>query len=120
MKDKLGYLASPYKNYYAGLDGAYHDVCVIAGNLIQAGVSVYCPIAHGHGIARYSGMEMNNYDIWMPLDKMMLDRCDFLIVAHMLGWTESRGITEEINYFLMSGKPIYDLDIGTLCLVQRK
>jgi len=50
----------------------------------------------------------------------MLDRCDVLIVAHMLGWQDSIGIKIEIDYFIEADKPIYDLNIKNLCMVRRK
>ena len=118
-KTTLGYLASPYALYPAGAEHAFIDICIIAGHLIEAGVNVYSPIAHCHPIAVYTGMKLHNYELWMPLDKIMLDRCDTLIVAHMEGWQHSKGIAEEVEYFATSDKPVYDLDIDTLCMVRR-
>jgi len=115
----LAYLASPYNNYHTGSEQAFIDICVIAGHLIEAGVNLYCSIAHCHSIATHTGMALHNYDLWMPLDKMMMDRCDVMIIAHMLGWENSRGIKEEIEYFALAKKPIFDLDIKTLCMVRR-
>ncbi len=117
---KLAYLASPYNNYYAGSEAAHRDICIIAGHLIQAGMALYCPIAHNHPIAVHTGMNLHDYELWMPLDKIMMNRCEILIIAHMIGWENSRGIKEEINYFVEANKPVYDLDIRTLCMVRRK
>lgn len=116
----LAYLTSPFNNYHTGSEQAHIDICIIAGHLIEAGVMLYCPIAHSYPISIHTGIELHNYELWMPLDKMMLDRCDTLIVAHMLGWQNSRGIKEEIDYFIESKKPIFDLSIKTLCMVRRK
>ena len=116
----LGYLASPYAKYPAGAEQAFIDVCAIAGQLIQSGMAIYSPIAHCHPIAVHTGMKLHNYELWIPLDKMMLDRCDVLIVAHMLGWQDSIGIKIEIDYFIEADKPIYDLNIKNLCMVRRK
>jgi len=116
----LGYLASPYKKFPKGAEQAFIDVCAIAGHLIQSGMAVYSPIAHNHPIAIHAGMKLHDYEIWIPLDKMMLDRCDVLIVAHMPSWEISEGIKIEIDYFIETGKSIYDLNIKNFCMVRRK
>ena len=83
-------------------------------------MAIYSPIAHTHPIAVHTGMKLHDYEIWIPLDKMMLDRCDVLIVAHMPSWEISKGIKIEIEYFIEAGKPIYDLNIKNLCMIRRK
>ena len=115
----LAYLACPYNNYHTGSEQAHIDICIIAGHLIEAGVNLYCPIAHNHPIAKWTGIALHNYELWMPLDKMMMDRCEVLIMAHMLGWQDSRGMKEELDYFVAANKPVFDLDIKTLCMVKR-
>ncbi len=116
----LAYLASPYSKYPAGAEQAFIDVCAIAGQLIQAGAAIYSPIAHSHSIAVHTGMRLHDYELWIPLDKIMLDRCDVLIVANMPGWEQSAGIKIEVDYFEKTNKYIYDLDINTLCMIRRK
>ena len=115
----LYYLASPYRLYPAGAEQAFIDVCAIAGHLIETGVMVYSPIAHCHPIAAHSDMDLHRYELWMPFDLLMLARCDGLIIAHMQGWEESVGIAEEVKYFMALNRPIFDLDIKTLCLRAR-
>lgn len=116
----LGYLASPYAKYPLGAEQAFIDVCAIAGHLIQSGMAIYSPIAHCHSIAVHTGMKLHNYELWIPLDKIMLDRCDVLIIAQMPSWEISEGIRIEIEHFIEADKPIYDLNIRNLCMVRRK
>jgi len=50
----------------------------------------------------------------------MMARCDSLIVAHMDGWAESKGIAHEVEFFAKAGKPIFDLNPTTLFMEKRK
>jgi hypothetical protein len=49
----------------------------------------------------------------------MMTRCDVLIVAHMTGWQESKGIAHEIDFFERANKSIYDLNPTTLMMHRR-
>jgi hypothetical protein len=119
-KASLAYLATPYTKYATGPHGAFFDASRLAGKLILSGVNVYSPIAHTHPIGLYGGMDILDLAIWLPFDEIMMDRCDSLIVAHMAGWRESRGIAHEIDFFERAGKPIADLDPDTLQMVARR
>jgi hypothetical protein len=115
----LAYLATPYSAYKHGPVAAWQAACRLAGRLIKAGTNVYSPIAHSHCIARYGGLDPLDHDLWMPLDKSMMDRCEVLLVAHMEGWEISKGIAIEVAAFEKAGKPIFDLDPQTLTMTKR-
>ncbi len=115
----LCYLATPYSKYPKGVDQAFKDAANLAGSLLKLGVSVYSPICHTHPIAIYSNIDPLDHEIWLPFDHAMLDVCGVLLVAHMDGWKESRGIAYEIEYFTKYGKPIYDLGPVTLKFTER-
>lgn len=119
-KHSLAYLASPYRLYPAGHEQAYADICAIAAQLLKAGVKVFCPIAHGHGIALHGEIDPDDMAVWHELNKAIMDRCDVLIVAHMKGWDVSNGIYEETKHFEQAGKTIFDLDVKTLLLKRRQ
>lgn len=116
----LAYLATPYTKYPHGPHIAFRHACKIAARLVQSGVNVYSPIAHTHPIAVHGGLDILDLTIWLPFDELMMSRCDTLIVAHMEGWQESKGIAHEIKFFLDAGKPIFDLDPQTLSMVRRQ
>jgi Domain of unknown function (DUF1937) len=115
----LAYLATPYSKYPTGPHGAFFDAARLAGKLLLAGVNVYSPIAHTHPIGLYSGMDILDLKIWLPVDELMMERCDILIVARMAGWETSSGIAHEIEFFERAGKPIFDLDPDTMKMVKR-
>ncbi|MGA9855097.1 MAG: DUF1937 family protein [Gammaproteobacteria bacterium] len=120
MTARLAYLASPYTKYPRGIDAAFGDVCALAAPLIRTGVNVFSPIAHSHPIAVNGGHDPLDQDFWKEIDAIFLDKCDVLIVAHMDGWKESRGIAHEIEVFERAGKPIFDLDPMSLSMVARR
>lgn len=117
--DVLAYLATPYSRYPGGLVHAFWAAAELAGALLKAGVNVYSPIAHMHPIAMYSDLDPLDHSIWLPLDELMMRRCDVLIVAYLSGWDESTGIKREIEFFQTARKPILDLDPTSLKMVQR-
>lgn len=120
-KTTLAYLATPYSKYPRGLVQAFIDASELAARLLRSGVHVYCPIAHTHPLAVYGKLDPLDHSIWLPFDETIMSRCDTLIVAHMEGWQESKGIAHEIEYFERMRKPIFDLpDITTCNMVRRQ
>lgn len=116
----ISYLATPYSKYADGIENAFRDAARLAGALLKTGVNVYSPICHTHPIAIYGRIDPLDHAIWLPFDQLMMDRCDNLIVAHMDGWEESKGVAYEIEYFRKAGKPIHDLvDLEKLKMVRR-
>lgn len=111
---RLAYIASPYRGFVGGLDAAHDAIAAIAGEMIERGVNVFSPIAHSHAIAKASGLDPVDHDVWMPLDAAMASACDALVVACLPGWLESRGVAEEIQIFEHRGKPVYYLDPVTM------
>lgn len=110
------YLATPYGGWAGnpGLSEAFAQACRQTAILIEAGVSVFCPIAHTHPVAAAGELDALNHDIWMPTDRPMMDAARGLIVCKMEGWHESKGVTEERRVFREAGKPIVYMDPGVV------
>lgn len=100
------YLASPYSKYPDGIDEAFQQACMAAGQLVKHGVKVYCPIAHTHAISIHGSVDPWAHDIWMPQDMPFMEAAKGLIVLQMPTWERSRGVMEEIGKFREAGKPI--------------
>jgi hypothetical protein len=113
------YLATPYTRYPHGIERACADAAALAGRLLKAGVTVYCPVAHGHTISQHSGIDPLDLTIWLPFNDAMLDAASSLIVAEMDGWQESQGVKYEIDKFEKAGKPIFMLSPETLSMRRR-
>ncbi len=115
----LAYLATPYSKYPAGIFAAFADAAKLSARLLAAGIRVYSPICHTHPISFHGGLDPLDLTIWLPFDEAMMEKADCLIVAHMKGWDESKGIKHEIQFFENAGKPIFDLDVDRLVMERR-
>lgn len=117
--DGVAYLATPYSKYPGGIEKAFIDASALASRLLVAGVNVYSPIAHTHPLAVHGGLDPLDHSIWLPFDAAMMAASSVLIVAHMEGWAESKGVAHEIFVFEAAKKPIFDLNPETLTMVRR-
>ena len=120
MAETLRYLASPYTAYPGGMEQAFIDVAILAGRLFAIGIPTFSPIAHAFPYVKYGNLDPLDYPAWKPVQERLMDACDSLIVAHMDGWEKSVGIAHEVAYFERSNKPIFDLDIVALTMVERR
>jgi len=113
----LLYLATPYSKYPQGLEVAFRHAAALSARLLLRGVKVYSPIVSTHPIAIHGGIDPFDHSIWLPLDALMMQRCNALLVAHMETWEISYGIGEEIRFFAAANKPAYHLDPKLMELV---
>ena len=107
LADQPGYiyLGSPYSKYEAGHDAAARVVADAAARLMQFGMVVYSPIAHGHAITMAGDLPLT-WDFWKRQCQPLVDSAAGLIVLTMAGWQESVGLQYEIEEFVRAGKPI--------------
>lgn len=110
----LIYLATPYSKYPGGTIKAYVAAAELAGRLMKAGLIVLSPIVHGHPISVHGDLDPLDHEIWLKLDRQIMQRCDAMLIAMMEGWRESYGIAKEIEYMTAWKKPIYELDPDSL------
>jgi hypothetical protein len=50
------------------------------------------------------------YDYWKSRDRLLVSRCDGIMVAKMDGWKESIGVQDEIQCARELGLPVYYID----------
>jgi hypothetical protein len=103
------YLGTPYTKYPAGNQTAFEHACVAAAHLVEAGVRVFCPIAHTHSIAVQGGLDPLDDKIWIPASMPMMTVARGLIVCKMPTWEESQGLSLEIAQFSFLGAPVYEM-----------
>lgn len=116
----LSYLATPYTKFQPDLDAAYRAAAKLCGRLLDAGVTAYSPIAHSHSLALHAGLDPLDEPMWYAHNLLLMARCDSLIVAHLPGWDDSKGVAFEIAHFRLRGDPIFDLDPETLRMARRQ
>lgn len=116
----LAYVASPYTLYAGGITNAFVDAARITARLMLAGIHTYSPIVASHPLAVYGKINPLDHTIWLPLNDVMLEKCDVLIVARMEGWDKSAGVAHEIEVFERARKPIYDLEPESLTMIRRE
>lgn len=104
------YLATPYSKWAEGIDDAACMAEEIAGRLIKAGVPVFSPIAHFHGIAYAADIDPMDADFWLKAEKPLLDAAAVLIIPILKGWDESAGIKQELIWADEQAKPVYFID----------
>ena len=102
----LVYLATPYSRYPRGLDAAREHACLIAAEFVAARVPVFCPIVHSHEIAMLGGLDPRDHDLWFRQNEAMLEHCDALAVPLMTGWSTSKGVCMEIDFFKSRRRPV--------------
>jgi len=115
-KGRFIYLASPYTLYRPGIEEACREISVVAGRLMEEGITVFCPIAHSHMISTHARIDPNIADFWLRLDRPLADAAFGLVVADMDGWVYSKGVKEEIQWFMKALKPMWLLNHDTFTL----
>lgn len=115
---KLCYLATPYTKFPGGIHIAFVEASRFAAKLMEAGISVYSPIAHTHPLAIYGNVDPLNHNIWLPFDEAMMNVSDALLVAQMPTWEISKGIQMEIDHFEDAKKDIHYLPDDTSWLTE--
>jgi nucleoside 2-deoxyribosyltransferase len=112
--NRFWYLASPYSRFRDGREAAYKAACHAAAVLARAGVPVFSPIAHSHGIAENGGINPVDHSIWLPADRPFMDAAKGIIVLKLAGWQTSVGVNHEIGYFARDGKPVIYMEPGVV------
>lgn len=108
------YLATPYAKWPGGRDDAFAHAAALAGRILKKGIGVFSPIAHSHPLHINAPSLPDDHDFWLDFDKRFVDVAHGGFVADLPGWEESRGVTQEIEWFQKAGKPLMLLDPVTL------
>jgi hypothetical protein len=104
------YVASPYSLYPYGKETAAREAGMAALELAIRGMNVFCPIAHSHAMSITSPQIQEDMIFWEKQDQPFLEACVGLIVVKMRGWTDSIGVTYEIEHIRRLKKPVMYLE----------
>jgi hypothetical protein len=72
---------------------------------MEAGHSIFSPIAHSHAIAVHGGLA-KDWGYWRNIDMEWIRLCGAVWVLQLQGWRESVGVTEEIRYAKIMQIPV--------------
>ena len=108
-EDKLYYLASPYSAESTLIrEDRYQKVDKAAAVLFKAGVNTVNPIGSCHQLSKLYKLP-SGYKEWQTRDRMLISRCDGVIVLDIDGWSKSVGVADEIEYAVSLGLEIIHL-----------
>lgn len=106
------YLAGPYSKLDHDKANRLH--CETAALLMEAGVTVFSPIAMGHAISTHGGLGWRDSDWWLAHCKPLVDAAVGCIVLTIDGWAESHGTWTGARWFEEQGKPVIPMHPGEI------
>lgn len=97
--NRLIYLAAPYASKEAVIRERRHVIVnKVAAELLSRGKIVFSPLTHNVPLGGFLPDEQaSSWPFWKRVDFAVLDKCDALYVLMLPGWTQSVGVTAEIN-----------------------
>ena len=105
------FLASPYSNPdYRVREERFLQAAQATGKLILKGYNVFSPISHSHPIYELVPETGESWEQWAAINHEMIDLSTEVWVLTIPGWTESRGVANEIEYAWETGKGLQFVD----------
>ena len=101
---KLYYFAHPYtckdkegKIIHVGEEANFNLCNIRGGELIEKGYMIYSPISHTHTIhvSNPQFLANNEYELWLKLDNLIIDKTDFDGIILAPEWESSNGCKKE-------------------------
>ena len=109
-ESKLLYLACPYSHSNNIVrKHRFHTACRASALLMKHNIIVFSPLSHSVPIAEHGDLG-EDHGFWMSMDIPILRRCDELLILGIDGWTESKGVKQEMFEALSLRKPITVID----------
>jgi len=109
---KLYYLASPYTHEDDNVrKERYETISKVGACLVSQGYHIFGPITESATYQKYGneiGIDLEGgWDYWEQHDKLMLSKCDGLIVVMLEGWNKSTGVLAEIEFAKKFMLPVF-------------
>lgn len=104
------YVASPYSHPDPAVrQWRFDAACQVTAAFLRAGLCAVSPIVHSHPLATH-GLDALDHQLWMRVDRPLLDACTAVAVLMLPGWQASKGVAAEIDIAKTAGKPITYVD----------
>lgn len=114
MSVNFWYVATPYTKFPAGHEAAAFMAARLTAKLMRAGVRCFSPIAHSHSVCIAGLQDMqHDSDFWCDHDEPLMEAAGGLLVVMAEGWSNSSGISREIDHFKHRNKPVVYWDPST-------
>lgn len=108
------YVGSPYSLYPDGLEASNAAICEQTALLLQHGIPAFSPIAHGHAVAKYGDLDPLDCEMWLRINKPMMDAPIGMIAVMLPSWERSVGLCFERKAFHDAGKPVILMTPGVV------
>ena len=90
------YLAGPYTDPDEGVrDVRAKCLSRAAAILMGEGLAVMSPVSHGHAIWEHGKDLAFDHAAWKPINDVLQDASDYMLVLKMPGWEKSDGVTSD-------------------------
>ena len=100
------YLTSPFSHPEPSVrQYRYQKACRATAKLIAAGIPVFSPLCNSVPAVELGGLEAE-HSTFMAVDIPILQRSDEILVLALDGWTESKGVKQEMFEALSLRKPV--------------
>lgn len=103
------YLASPYSGTQEEMQSRYLETERATAYWLSQGKIIYSPIVHCHELARKYSLP-TDFLFWQHYNRGMLRLASELWIFKLPGWTESNGVTAEVNFAQQLDIEIMTLD----------
>ena len=108
----LAYMAQPYSHASEIIKAQRAKLgAIAAAYFLSHRCPVFAPIPKVESIHPHA-RSMKHED-WLDYDRVLYDRCDFLLLLPLEGWRESIGVTQELAWAREDYKPIFQI-VGTI------
>lgn len=102
----LVYLATPYTHKNPEVRAErFRVVNRVAAEMMAGGTHVFSPISHTHEMSVQHELP-HDWQYWQNNCRVMVSRCDRLVVLMQDGWRESVGVRAEIELAHSQGMPV--------------
>lgn len=119
-KQGVIYLACPYSHEDPAVEQQrFMAVTQAAAELTSGGRTVFSPITMTHPITeaiRARDGKEPDHKGWMDFDQPFMEMCSEIYVLAISGWSESKGVQQEIRYF-HDNKPVTIMHISDAALL---
>ena len=108
------YLATPYRKFPGGLDAAWRLACDQTAAFVTAGIPVFSPIAHFHGVGRSPacGVDPTDSAAWVLINQPFMAASVGMIRLQAPGWDQSDGMWLEETWFRAQARPVTAVTVG--------